>query len=61
MFPWRFVDGESCISRCVAMVDDTEYDELMTRKAAMPRTRFGDAYDPTHLESINKLSQANME
>jgi len=21
-FPWRFVDGESCIGRCVAFVDD---------------------------------------
>jgi kynurenine formamidase len=23
-FPWRFVDGESCIGRCVAMVHDGE-------------------------------------
>jgi len=24
-FPWRFVDGESCIGRCVAMLEDAEY------------------------------------
>jgi kynurenine formamidase len=60
MFPWRFVDGESCISRCVAIVEDAEYDELLARKAAMPKTKFGDAYNPAHLESINKLSQINL-
>ncbi|MBU1877757.1 MAG: cyclase family protein, partial [Chloroflexi bacterium] len=27
-FPWRFVDGESSIGRCVAFVDDDEYEEL---------------------------------
>jgi hypothetical protein len=59
MFPWRFVDGESSISRCVAIVDDAEYESLMAKKAAMPKTKFGDAYDPAHVESINKLSQAN--
>jgi len=26
MFPWRFVDGESCISRCVAMLEDADYE-----------------------------------
>ena len=30
-FPWRFVDGESCIGRSVAFVDDGAYEELMTR------------------------------
>jgi kynurenine formamidase len=59
-FPWRFVDGESSIGRCVAIVDDDEYDELMARKNDLPKTRFGDAYDPKHVESINSLSQANM-
>jgi arylformamidase len=61
MFPWRFVDGESCISRCVAIVDDAHYEQLIARKNAMPKTRFGDAYDSTHLERINKLSKKNME
>ena len=42
-FPWRFVDGESCIGRCVAMVDDKEYDQLMEKKSKMRKTRFGDA------------------
>ncbi len=56
-FPWRFVDGESCIGRCVAMVDDDEYEELMARKAQLPQTRFGDCYDPEHVERINRLTK----
>jgi arylformamidase len=56
-FPWRFVDGESCIGRCVAMVDDDEYEELMARKAKLPQTRFGDCYDPEHVESISRLTR----
>jgi kynurenine formamidase len=59
-FPWRFVDGEASIGRCVAMVDDDEYEALMAKKADLPKTKFGDAWDPTHVESINKLSQANL-
>jgi hypothetical protein len=60
MFPWRFVDGESSISRCVAMVDDAEYESLMARKASMQRTKFGDAINPEHVERLNKLSAANL-
>ena len=60
MFPWRFVDGESSIGRCVAMVDDAEYEQLMAKKASLPKTKFGDAYNPVHVESINKLSVENM-
>ena len=56
-FPWRFVDGESCIGRCVAMVDDDKYDWLMARKAELPQTRFGDCYDPEHVERINRLTK----
>ncbi len=56
-FPWRFVDGESCIGRCVAMVDDDEYEEMMARKAKLPQTRFGDGYDPEHVESISRLTR----
>lgn len=41
-FPWRLVDGESCISRIVAMVDDAEYEELMKEKANRQKTKFGD-------------------
>ena len=55
-FPWRFVDGESCIGRCVAFVDDDEYAELMKVKATLPVTRFGDAFNPAHVEQINALS-----
>jgi hypothetical protein len=60
MFPWRFVDGESCISRCIAMVDDAEYESLMAKKADLPKTKFGDAFNAAHVESINKLSQVNL-
>jgi len=60
MFPWRFVDGESCISRCVAMVDDAQYEQLMKKKAKMQKTKFGDAFEPAHVERINTLSKANM-
>ena len=56
-FPLRFVDGESCIGRCVAMVDDDEYEELVARKATMPKTRFGDAYEPAHVEKIEGLTR----
>jgi hypothetical protein len=51
-FPWRFVDGEASIARLVAMVDDDEYAELMQKKAGMPKTRFGDCYDPAHVERL---------
>jgi arylformamidase len=60
IFPWRFVDGESCISRAVAFVEDGEYAELMKKKESMPKTKFGDAFDPTHVERLNKLSRAFM-
>ena len=56
-FPWRFVDGESSIGRCVAMVDDDEYAELMAQKAALPKTKFGDAYNPEHVESLQRLTK----
>lgn len=55
--PWRFVDGESCIGRCVAFVDDAEYAALMARKLALPQTRFSDCYDPAHVESVNRLTR----
>ncbi|GFP24609.1 hypothetical protein HKBW3S43_00337 [Candidatus Hakubella thermalkaliphila] len=48
-FPWRFVDGESCISRIVAFVEDDRYRELTDRKKGCRLTRFGDiagAYCP---------------
>ncbi len=59
-FPWRFVDGEASIGRCVAAVDDDEYIELMKKKADLPKTKFGDAYNPRHVESINAISKENL-
>jgi hypothetical protein len=56
-FPWRFVDGESSIGRCVAFVDDDEYEELMQVKKGLGITKFGDAFNPTHVEQINALSK----
>ena len=56
-FPWRFVDGESCIGRCVAFIDEEQYAELMVRKAGMPQTRFGDCYQPEHVERLERLSR----
>jgi hypothetical protein len=29
----------------------------MARKAEMPVTRFGDAYNPEHIEQINRLTK----
>lgn len=56
-FPWRFVDGESSIGRCVAFVDDDRYDELMKKKEGMEKSKFGDAIEPAHVKSLEKLSK----
>jgi len=53
MFPWRFVDGESSIARCVAFLDDKEYADVMKKAEALPKTRFGDPYDPKHVDQLN--------
>jgi kynurenine formamidase len=58
-FPWRFVDGESSIGRCVAFVDDMEYEELMKLKETMGITRFGDAFNPAHVDRIETLSASS--
>lgn len=41
-FPWKFVDGEASIGRCVAMVEDDHYEELMQKKAKCKLTKYGD-------------------
>ncbi len=41
-FPWRFVDGESCISRIVAFVEDDRYAALMEKKKDFALTKYGD-------------------
>jgi arylformamidase len=56
-FPWRFVGGESSIGRCVAFVEDDHYEELMKKKEDMKKTKFGDAINPGHIESLEKLSK----
>ncbi len=60
-FPWRFVDGESSIGRCVAFLDDDEHQELTKLVEDFPKTRFGDVYNPAHVESINALTKKNLE
>lgn len=59
-FPWRFVDGEASIGRCVAMVEDDEYEALMAKKAQMTHTKHGDASNQAHVESLNKISKENL-
>jgi kynurenine formamidase len=59
-FPWRFVDGEASIGRCVAFVDDNEYEELMAKKATMTHTKHGDAINPDHIISLDKISADNL-
>lgn len=59
-FPWRFVDGESSISRIVAFVDDKQYEELMARKAKCKLTKFGDvarALNPDLVEEGRKRAK----
>jgi kynurenine formamidase len=41
-FPWRLVDGESCICRILAFVDEERHAKLMRRKADCVLTKFGD-------------------
>lgn len=41
-FPWRFVQGESCVARIVAFVEDDEHKELMDKKAKCKLTKYGD-------------------
>jgi hypothetical protein len=41
----------------VAFVEDAEYEEIVARKAALPKTRFRDGYDQQHVESINRLTR----
>ena len=40
----------------VRSLTDGEYDALMEKKSLLPKTKFGDAFDPKHVESINRLS-----
>ena len=56
-FPWRFVDGEASIGRCVAFVEDDQYAELMKKKEGMDKTKHGDAINPGHVESLDNLSK----
>lgn len=60
-FPWRFVDGEASIGRAVAFVEDAEYEALMKKRESMPKTKFGDVYDPTHVEQLNAITKKNFE
>lgn len=60
-FPWRFVDGEASIGRCVAFVEDDEHEELMAKKDEMEKTRFGDVVDPAHIENLDKIAAKNLE
>ncbi|HRY46221.1 MAG TPA: cyclase family protein, partial [Thermoanaerobaculia bacterium] len=41
-FPWRLVDGESCICRILAFVDDDRHAALMAKKERSVRTKWND-------------------
>ncbi len=41
----------------MAFVEDDRYEELMKQKEGMSKTRFGDAIDPAHVESLDKLTK----
>jgi hypothetical protein len=36
----------------VALVDDAEYADLMKKKESLPKTSFGDCYDPEHVRRL---------
>jgi kynurenine formamidase len=55
-FPWKFVDGEASIGRCVAMVEDDRYEELMKKKAKCKLTKYGDV-SPSENEWLIKEAQ----
>jgi kynurenine formamidase len=55
-FPWKFVDGEASIGRCVAMVEDARYEELMKKKAKCKLTKYGDV-SPSENEWLLKEAQ----
>lgn len=45
----------SCVSPGVlwtALLDDDEYEALMEKKASLPKTHYGDWYDPVHVERL---------
>jgi hypothetical protein len=45
----------------VVFVEDDEYEQLMAKKEKMPKTRFGDAFDPKHVENLDKIAAKNLE
>lgn len=59
-FPWRFVDGEASIGRMVAFLTDEQAAAADELRAKLPKTRFGDAYNPEHVERLNEISKANL-
>jgi len=42
------------------MVEDAEYQKLMVKKASLPKTKFGDAFDPAQVERLNELSKKDL-
>ena len=48
--------GALRVGRCVDIVDEAEYEEMMARKAALAKTQFGDGYNPENVENIQWLT-----
>ena len=59
-FPWRLVDGESCICRLVAMVEGRRYDELIAKKKKAKLTKHGDIAGSLN-PAIHKEAQKNRQ
>ena len=57
VLPLAFCGWRSQHRAGVAFVDDDEYEDLMKKRESMPKTKFGDAYNPTHVERLNSHHQ----
>jgi arylformamidase len=62
-FPWRLVDGESCICRILAFVPEKEHAQLMKKKQKAKLTKWGDIAgidnDWLHTEARGRAKKRN--
>ena len=60
-FPWRFVDGESCIGRAVAFLEDKQYEDLMAKESQLcPRRNLAMLTILPTSKASTRLEQDNM-
>ena len=48
---------ELLMGEAIARYSEEQNQEMMARKTAWPKTRFGDGYNPEHVESIQRLTK----